>query len=41
MNLLNVNPFFQIVLKGAVLIMAVSFYSKKKSGRRMKGVILP
>jgi ribose transport system permease protein len=31
MNLLNVNPFFQIVLKGAVLIMAVSFYSKKRS----------
>jgi ribose/xylose/arabinose/galactoside ABC-type transport system permease subunit len=31
MNLLNMNPFFQIVLKGAVLIMAVSFYSKKRA----------
>ena len=29
MNLLNVNAFVQIVLKGAVLILAVSFYSKK------------
>lgn len=30
MNLLNVNPFYQIVLKGLLLIMTVSFYSKKK-----------
>ncbi|MCF7938566.1 MAG: ABC transporter permease [Spirochaetales bacterium] len=30
MNLLNVNSFLQIVLKGVVLIIAVSFYSKKR-----------
>jgi ribose transport system permease protein len=29
MNLLNVNPFYQIVLKGLLLILTVSFYSKK------------
>lgn len=29
MNLLNVNPFYQIVLKGILLILTVSFYSKK------------
>lgn len=31
MNLLNVNAFMQIVLKGVVLILAVSFYSKKRN----------
>lgn len=31
MNLENVNPFVQIVLKGALLILAVSFYKKKKA----------
>lgn len=30
MNILNINAFIQIVLKGAVLILAVSFYSRKK-----------
>jgi len=30
MNLLNVNAYMQILLKGVVLIIAVSFYSKKK-----------
>jgi ribose/xylose/arabinose/galactoside ABC-type transport system permease subunit len=29
MNLLGVNPFYQIVLKGVILILAVSFHSKK------------
>lgn len=29
MNLLNVNPFYQIVLKGLLLILTVSFYAKK------------
>jgi ribose transport system permease protein len=29
MNLLNVNPFYQIVLKGIILILAVSFYKRK------------
>jgi len=32
MNLLNVNAFLQIVLKGAVLIIAVSFYARKRAG---------
>ena len=32
MNILKINPFIQIVLKGLVLIIAVSFYSKKKNG---------
>lgn len=32
MNILKINPFIQIVLKGLVLIIAVSFYSKKKVG---------
>ena len=30
MNLLNVNAYLQIVLKGAVLILAVSFYAKRR-----------
>jgi len=34
MNLLDVNPFYQIVLKGALLIAAVSFY--KKSDKKGK-----
>lgn len=29
MNLLGVNPFYQIVLKGVILILAVSFHRKK------------
>jgi ribose/xylose/arabinose/galactoside ABC-type transport system permease subunit len=29
MNLLGVNPFYQIVLKGVILILAVSFYKRK------------
>jgi ribose/xylose/arabinose/galactoside ABC-type transport system permease subunit len=31
MNLLSLNSFIQIVLKGIVLILAVAFYSKKKA----------
>ena len=30
MNLLDVNAYMQIILKGAVLIIAVSFYAKKR-----------
>jgi energy-coupling factor transporter ATP-binding protein EcfA2 len=30
MNLLNVNAYLQIVLKGVVLILAVSFYAKRR-----------
>jgi ribose/xylose/arabinose/galactoside ABC-type transport system permease subunit len=30
MNLLSVNAYFQIVLKGVVLIIAVSFYAKRR-----------
>jgi ribose/xylose/arabinose/galactoside ABC-type transport system permease subunit len=30
MNLLSVNAYLQIVLKGAVLILAVSFYAKRR-----------
>jgi ribose/xylose/arabinose/galactoside ABC-type transport system permease subunit len=33
MNLLSVNAYFQIVLKGLVLILAVSFYAKRRAGR--------
>ena len=33
MNLLSVNAYFQIVLKGLVLILAVSFYAKRRVGR--------
>lgn len=29
MNLLGVNPFYRIVLKGVMLILAVSFYKRK------------
>jgi ribose transport system permease protein len=32
MNLLGLNPFLQIVLKGLVLIFAVAFYSKQRVG---------
>jgi len=32
MNLLDLNPFTQIVLQGLVLILAVAFYSKKRAG---------
>lgn len=32
MNLLDFNPFTQIVLQGLVLILAVAFYSKKRAG---------
>jgi ribose/xylose/arabinose/galactoside ABC-type transport system permease subunit len=31
MNLLNVNAYLQIVLKGVVLILAVSFYAKRRT----------
>ena len=30
MNLLSVNSYLQIVLKGVVLIIAVSFYAKRR-----------
>ncbi len=30
MNLLSVNAYLQIVLKGVVLILAVSFYAKRR-----------
>ncbi len=32
MNLMSVNAFLQIVLKGIVLIIAVSFYARKRTG---------
>jgi ribose transport system permease protein len=30
MNLLSVNAYLQIVLKGLVLVLAVSFYAKRR-----------
>ena len=33
MNLLDLNPFYQIVLKGVLLIAAVSFYKKSDQKR--------
>ena len=32
MNLMDISPYIQMLLKGVILLLAVSFYSKKKEG---------